>query len=200
MIEIEIPKGIKNIIFDLGGVILNIDYKLTAKAFEKLGFHNFDDTYSQQKQLGLFDDLETGKISKKGFLDQIKAYLPGHVTDKDITSAWNAMLLNLPKERVKHLNTLKHKYRIFLLSNTNQIHEEAFSKLILKENGIHSFDEIFERVYYSHKIGFRKPNKDCFQYVMESNKLNPNETLFVDDSIQHVEGANKLGIKTIFYS
>ena len=114
-------KGIKHIIFDLGGVILNIDYPLTSQAFKQLGVNNFDAVYSQAKQTSLFDDFETGKISPEKFVVQVKNLLDIKCTDDEIITSWNAMLLDFPKERLDLLQQLKNKYTIVLLSNTRMI-------------------------------------------------------------------------------
>lgn len=193
----KIKKNIKNIIFDLGGVILNIDYNLTSNSFKKLGIRDFDLLYSQAKQNNLFDDFETGKISSDEFRSYIKQFIP-NCSDKNIDDAWNAMLLDLPKDRLNLLNNVNKKYRIFLLSNTNEIHINKFTEYIKTNFGGNIFDDIFENYYYSSDIGFRKPNKDAFEYVIYNNNLIAEETLFIDDSIQHIEGANKIGLNTIF--
>lgn len=191
----NIQKKIKNIIFDLGGVILNIDYDLTSKAFKKLGIKDFDKLYSQAKQNNLFNNLETGKIDPEEFRTTLKKYIP-KATDQEIDFAWNAMLLDLPKERIKLLWEVKENYRIFLLSNTNAIHVKAFTKYVDQLYGENLFDDIFENHYYSNEIGFRKPNADAFQFVLSSNNLKAEETLFIDDSKQHIDGANKTGLNS----
>ena len=186
--------GVKNIIFDLGGVILNIDYGQTANAFKKIGVTNFDEIYSQAKQGKVFDKLETGELSIEEFSNYMKEFVPS-LKSMDIDKAWNAMLLDLPVQRIDLLKELKKGYRLFLLSNTNEIHIKSFRKMIKSFYGEYILDDIFEQQYYSSEIGKRKPNVDCFQYVLEQNGLEPSETLFIDDSMQHVEGARKLKIK-----
>ncbi|MBC8396168.1 MAG: HAD family phosphatase [Flavobacteriales bacterium] len=185
--------GVKNIIFDLGGVILNIDYGQTANAFKKIGVANFDEIYSQAKQVQVFDKLETGELTPDEFREYMKEIVPS-LQLSDIDKAWNAMLLDLPAARIDLLKKLKKKYRLFLLSNTNEIHIKCFRKIIDSSYGENIFDAIFENQYYSSEIGMRKPNPECFQYVLEKNGMEPSETLFIDDSIQHVEGARKLKI------
>jgi len=185
--------GVKNIIFDLGGVILNIDYGQTANAFKKIGVANFDEIYSQAKQVQVFDKLETGELTPDEFREYMKEIVPS-LQLSDIDKAWNAMLLDLPASRIDLLKKLKKKYRLFLLSNTNEIHIKCFRKIIDSFYGENIFDAIFENQYYSSEIGMRKPNPECFQYVLEKNGMEPSETLFIDDSIQHVEGARKLKI------
>jgi HAD superfamily hydrolase (TIGR01509 family) len=185
----------KNLLFDLGGVLLNIDYCLTSKAFQKLGWQNFDDFYSQKNQQVLFDQLEIGAISPKEFIESIQKINP-NFSDLDIIEAWNAMLLDLPKERIELLKQLKKNHLLLLLSNTNVIHFEAFNSIIKTQHtGLH-IDELFHATYYSHQLGKRKPNIETFQYIIKMHKINASETLFIDDSIQHIEGAKKAGLET----
>lgn len=183
---------IKNIIFDLGGVLLNIDYSLTSKAFKELGIENFDALYSQAKQTTLFDDFEKGLTDSKQFREGLRKYI--NTNDDNINKAWNAMLLDFPKERLELLKKLKNNYRLFLLSNTNDIHITWYSNYLLKVYGSKDLSHIFEKDYYSYKTGMRKPEKEIFELVMKENKLNPEETLFIDDSSQHIEGAKKVNI------
>ena len=194
----QIQTNFKNIIFDFGGVILNIDYTRSVEAFKKIGLDNFEKYYSQAEQKELFDNLETGRISPQDFRNELKRHLDGNYTDADIDKAWNAMLLDLPEERVQLLDSIRNKYRTFLLSNTNKIHHTAFSSSLKKKFNRDIFSELFEKAYFSHEINMRKPNAEIFELVLNENGLKKEETLFIDDSIQHIEGANKLGIQTIF--
>lgn len=186
-------KGKENIIFDLGGVLLNIDYNLTSRAFVDLGFDDFDVFYSQKQQTELFDLFETGKIGSEEFLEKLLLKIP-NVSSGAVSDAWNAMLLDLPQSRLELLRSLRKDFRIFLLSNTNQIHEEAFTKIINERYENNVLEDIFEKVHLSHKIGLRKPTQECFNFVLESSDLDPNKTIFIDDSMQHVFGANQIGI------
>lgn len=193
-------KQIKNIIFDLGGVILNIDYLLTVDAFKKLGIEDFDAIYSQKKQQHFFDEFETGRISAETFRNELRRYIPFPVGEGVIDQAWNAMLLDLPVEKVMLLSDLqKADYRLFLLSNTNEIHIEAYSKIVYATFGFSNFSHLFEKEYYSYELGMRKPDGDIFDFIIKENKLIPSETLFIDDSIQHVEGAIEAGIQAVLY-
>lgn len=186
---------IKNIIFDLGGVILNIDYNLTVKAFKSLGVNKFDSLYSQAMQSNLFDDFEVGKISDTQFIERLKTNIDIGLKDDAIINAWNAMLLDLPLSRIEMLKMLNDRgYRCFLLSNTNEIHLKEYSSLIEKEYGIGGLNNFFEKTYYSHQIGFRKPNANAFEYVLSDAQILKAETIFIDDSIQHIDGAKKVGL------
>ena len=189
---------IKNIIFDLGGVILNIDYHLTSKAFQALGIANFDEIYSQAQQSDLFDLLETGKITPTNFRSQIRKITGLQLSDEQIDSAWNAMLLDLPKERIDILQAAKQQYRTFLLSNTNAIHLEAYTEELQRVHKISGLEELFEKEYFSHTLGMRKPHPETFAEVLKLQGLKAEETVFIDDSYQHLEGAKKAGINTLF--
>ncbi len=185
------------IIFDLGGVILNIDYFKTSDAFKALGITNFDELYSQAVQNDIFDDLETGKLSEHDFRTYIKKQVSLALSDQDIDKAWNAMLLDLPKHRVDLIKQLALKYPVFLYSNTNSIHLKAFRSIIQHEHGnANLLEEIFKTTYYSHELQQRKPNPEGFLHILTENGLTASQTLFIDDSIQHIKGARAIGLQT----
>ena len=188
-------ESFKNIIFDLGGVIINIDYSLTTQAFAKLGLSNFDSLFSQAKQNPLFDLYEKGLVPSSDFRNEVRKYLDKPLDDTIIDEAWNAMLLDVPAERLQLLKKAKLKHRTFLLSNTNDIHIETFNGYLQKTFGIADLSGYFDKLYLSYKVGMRKPDKEIFELVISQNNLNPHETLFIDDSVQHVEAAKKLGIQ-----
>ena len=185
---------IKNIIFDLGGVILNLNYQATTDAFKKLGVKNFQQLYSQKQQTELFNNFEKGLINSEKFILQLQKTTA--LKEKQIINAWNAMLLDLPKKRLDFILSLKSNYNTYLLSNTNEIHIEYFESQLSKNNQLALFKKCFSKIYYSSRIGDRKPNESCFDKVIKENNLIPKETLFIDDSIQHIRSANKIGIKT----
>lgn len=187
----------KNLILDLGGVILDINYQFTIDAFNAIGIPHAEKLYSQQSQIPLFDNLEKGLISEEEFFDDIRLMSGTQHDDETLRKCWNAILIGLPKENVETLQELKKKYRLFLLSNTNSIHETAYRKMIIDQYGSFIFDDIFEKMYLSHRVHLRKPSVEIFEYVIGNSGLNKNETLFIDDSIQHVEGAKKAGIDSI---
>lgn len=189
---------VKNIIFDLGGVILNIDYRLTEEAFIKLGCKNFAEIYSQAKQTSLFDDFEEGKIDEAAFFYKLKELGKLDVNFKEVRDAWNAMLIELPPDNLRMLKELQPDYRLFLLSNTNHSHLTALTHLVERVCPMHDFEGVFEKVYYSHLIGVKKPNPAPFLQILLENELTASETLFIDDSIQHVKGAEKTGIKAVW--
>lgn len=188
---------VKNIIFDLGGVILDIDYARPVEAFKKLGAENFEKVFSQDAQASFMSKFERGEIKPAEFRKKVKSYLPETVSDREIDEAWNSILGQLPSQRIVLLKMLDRMgYRLFLLSNTNSIHIRAFTQYLDETYGKQLFKELFEKVYYSSKIGMRKPSKKIFEHVLNDSNLNPAETLFIDDSPQHVEAANKVGLHT----
>jgi len=191
-------KGIRHIIFDLGGVLINIDYSLTEKAFIALGIDNFAEIYSQLQQTPLFDELEKGNIGKDDFVIALQKAAGKEIVAASIIDAWNAMLLDFPLRRLQILQQLQLHYDLFLLSNTNEIHEAAFNKILMDANGIPNIGVFFHRIYLSHRVGLRKPMKEIFELVLNENGLKAEHTLFIDDSPQHVAAAKAFGIQTIY--
>ena len=187
---------IKSIIFDLGGVILNLNYSKTEDEFKKIGVLNFKEFYSQKKQTLLFDDFEKGKIKPEEFISSFKESENLKIKEIDFINAWNAMLLEIPNEKLQFIDGLKKDYKIILLSNTNEIHIKKFEDDLKKNNMLEQFYKCFNKIYYSSRMGKRKPEENCFNQVLEENGLIAENTLFIDDSIQHIEGAKKAGIKT----
>ena len=185
-------KNCKAVIFDLGGVLLNIDSRLTIAAFNELGVKNADLFYSKKIQTPIFDKIEIGAISPKEFLEQLQKECD-NASIELVENAWNAMLVDLPQSRLDYIKNLKNNYQIFLLSNTNTIHIRALKNKIGAEKW-KAFSSVFDKMYLSHEIGFRKPDKEAFQIILEENNLNPNEVFFIDDSPQHIETAKKMGI------
>ncbi len=183
---------------DLGGVILNIDYYKTINAFQKLGIPNFDELYTQAKQEHLFDDYESGKIDSNEFLTRLSEHFNVSRSREEIINAWNAMLLDLPQERLEFLSSLKKKYRTSLLSNTNPIHIECFHEIIKRENNIDSLNPYFDHVHFSSDLGMRKPDPEIFEHVCKLHNYVPSETLFIDDSSQHVNGAKEAGLQAYY--
>jgi glucose-1-phosphatase len=190
--------NVKNIIFDLGGVIINIDYHKSIRELEQYCQHGHTIEYSQKAQSQLFDLFETGNSSPEDFRRELRETYHLDATDEQIDDAWNAMLLDIPAERIELLRELSKKYRIFLLSNTNAIHLKRFNEMVEHSFTIPSLDSLFERTYYSHLIGQRKPDAIVFEQILEQNGLQREETLFIDDSIQHIESADKVGLQTLF--
>tara|TARA_B110000240_G_scaffold168791_1_gene191407 strand:- start:47 stop:667 length:621 start_codon:yes stop_codon:yes gene_type:complete len=185
-------KKYKAIIFDLGAVILNINYQNTIDEFTKLKVKNATTFYSKKVQTDLFNQIETGVISRNEFLKALQKETK-NATIIQLEQAWNAMLLDLPQERLQMIKKLKNNHTIYLLSNTNAIHIDALKKQLEKKKWL-AFCELFDKMYLSHELGLRKPDAKIFEYILKEQKLKAEEVFFIDDSQQHIASAKKLGI------
>ena len=189
-------KPIRNIVFDLGNVIINIDPELTLRRFRELGVVNFDELYTIMRQTDVFDRLDTGKITLAEFRQAIRDFTQVNLADEWIDEAWCAMLLDFPEENVELLQKLRSiGYKLYLLSNTNQMHIDYYTKYLKQQFGHDLLSELFDRTFYSHEIGYRKPNREAFEYVLKYEGLKPAETLFIDDLEHNVIGARQTGMQ-----
>jgi glucose-1-phosphatase len=191
-------QGVKNIIFDLGGVILNLDNGRTEKAFTDLGVKNFREYFGHGFAASFFKDYEVGSITDRQFIDSIRKLTGLDVPDQAIIDSWNALLLDFPPERIQLLKHLRKNYRLFLFSNTNALHLAALQQIWSSTFDGGSLDDHFEKTYYSHLLGMRKPDREPFQHILQENGLKGEETLFVDDAMINVEGAEKAGLRGLF--
>ncbi len=186
---------IKNIIFDLGGVIYDIRYENIPEAFARMGAGNLVELYSKAKQTDFIDLYEEGLISSNEFCEEIRKVSLLPLTNKQIQDAWNAILVDVPATRVEFLLKLKEKYNLYLFSNTNQFNYECFTAYLKEKYGFDIFETIFKAAYFSHILHIRKPKEEGFRRIIQEQQLNPAETLFIDDSPQHVEGARRCGLQ-----
>lgn len=185
-----------SIIFDLGGVLLNIDYNKTVEAFRKLGMPNPEQAFTKEIQAELFQKLEKGIISEKLFIEELKKHFDGS-TEQEIVDAWCALLLDFPIKRYEFLKKLSANYRLFVLSNTNIIHLKAFQKIIDKTVGWSEFTSLFEGIGYSHELNSRKPDAEIFEKILNKYSLDREKTTFIDDTLEHVESARRVGLEAI---
>ncbi len=189
-----IVRHIKNIIFDLGGVIINLAPELTTLEFDKLSEIPFQKAFNSPLKTQLFDRFEKGQMGEVDFFEKLKKELRFHGSYQDMLKAWNAMLLGVPDSRLDLLVQAKLNYRTFLLSNTNEAHVAAFENDLYHTNGVKHLSDYFEETYYSCRIGMIKPDREIFEFVLHRNKLKASETVFIDDSPQHVKGAGECSI------
>jgi putative hydrolase of the HAD superfamily len=190
----EILKGIKNIIFDLGGVLLNINPKKTIEAFGQLGMEELIGEKGLSYDHDIFYLMEQGKVSPEEFRDGVRKLLSTEVSDEQIDEAWTAMLLDFPKVRVQLVQNLRIHYGIYLFSNTNAIHVAKYHSDFRKQHGF-EVSSLFEKDFYSNEIGYRKPSPESFQEIIRLSGIIPEETLFIDDSLANVEAAKACGLK-----
>ncbi|MFM2049224.1 MAG: hypothetical protein RI955_1772 [Bacteroidota bacterium] len=192
-----INENITAVIFDLGGVLFDINYQATSQAFKDLGMKDFDKAYSQAQQNNVFDEFEKGNISNDLLRNFVRENASYTLTNEQIDIAWNAMLIGMPAFKFDTLKKVAQHYKIFLLSNTNGIHLPMVKQMIENNTPGKSLENHFIKTYYSNEIHRRKPNADAFELVLSENNLQPENTLFLDDTLQHVEGAKKCGINSI---
>jgi glucose-1-phosphatase len=188
---------IKNILFDWGGVITDLHLEATKKAFRDLGLAIFDEQVPHNSLDTVFIPFEIGNISPEEFRNNIRKLSTVSLTDVMIDGAWNAMLGVLPEERWKLLESISQTYRTFLLSNTNVIHVNYYFNYLQGIYGTYGYLHLFEKAYFSHEVHLRKPNADIFEYVVNDSGIKPQETLFIDDFIENIETARRLGFQTV---
>lgn len=190
------PPGVKNIIFDLGGVIINLSVEKTHQAFATLSGLPVQEIKNRVHHGKFFHEYEKGLITDAEFRNHLRQSLNLKVTDADLDTAWNAMLLDIPIERIQLLERLKQTHSIYLLSNTNNIHLQCFSGIVKTLTGNSAIDYYFHKAYYSHLLKLSKPDVAIYNHVLAQNNLTPAETIFLDDNKDNLAGANKAGIKT----
>ena len=188
--------NIKNIILDLGGVILDLDFESSINEFKKLGITGIVDLYQIPEEYPFFKQFEKGMISPDQLRGEIRNATGNNLSDEEIDYAWNIISVGFSKESIDTVLKLNQQFRLFLLSNTNAIHEIYYNNQLHEEHGIKNLTEIFEKVYYSHDLHMRKPDAEIFEFVLHDSQLISEETLFVDDTLVHIETASSLGIKT----
>lgn len=191
-----VPSGVKNIIFDLGGVIINLSVEKTHQAFAALSGLSVNEIKSMVHHGAFFHDYERGLISDAEFRTHLRESLRLTVSDVQLDAAWNAMLLDIPIERINLLVRLKEKFSLYLLSNTNNIHLQCFNDIVKNLTGQPFIDYYFHRAYYSHLLKISKPDVAIYNHVLLQNGLRAEETIFLDDNKDNLTGANKAGIKT----
>ncbi|WP_207428712.1 HAD family phosphatase [Pedobacter sp. SYSU D00535] len=186
--------NIKNIIFDYGNVIFTIDFKKTQHTFTELGIQNVENVFAHVGQNPLFDEYEKGNISSAEFRDGIRKITNRpELSDEEINRAWMSLLVGIPPVNHQIVLAAQKRYRTFLLSNINEIHLDYITEYLKREFNTDTNDIFFEKVYYSHLVRMRKPHPEIFQFVLQDSNLDPSETLYIDDSPQHIKGAIEAG-------
>ncbi len=190
--------SVKNLIFDLGGVILDLSIDHTLRSFSQLSDMPHNRVQEVYASAHGFLAYEKGEIDDAAFRDFIRQTFSISADDATIDSTWNSMLRGIPQVKLDLLLRLQREFRVFLLSNTNGIHLEHINNVILDAGGAgKELDTYFHRAYYSHRMRKRKPDAEIFEQVLDENNLLPEQTLFLDDYDINIAGANALGIKTV---
>ena len=191
---------IKNIIFDLGGVILDIDENVVYKELEKMGIEISELAHSKEF-MEILSKFDTGIYTAATFRKKTKQFIGQEkMTDQKFDSIWNAMLLDIPRERIEAIEKVKKHYKIYLMSNTNVIHYDLYVRDLQLRFGYNEFDELFNKSYFSFAEHLEKPDPRFFELILDHEHLLPEETLFIDDTAENIEAAKSLGIKTYHIS
>ena len=185
---------LRNIIFDLGGVLLDLDVQKTFDAFEKMGLTKEVMMKRYNKEENFFLQFEKGQISAKEFRASLRKMIGNSVSNEKIDYAWNEMLRGFKKDTIRLLSDLSGKYPLYLLSNTNEIHLPFYSEQFRETSGGTTLKKYFIETYYSHIIGTRKPEPESFRYVLKDADLEPTETLFIDDFEENCTTAREIGL------
>jgi len=186
----------KNILFDFGGIFVDLDLSSVNMGIQTYLGTTFQGLYHRYSEV--FDGFETGHLSEKAFLDAVAEMgLPKN----KIQGIWNSMVLGIPKNRIDFLQSLQGQFNLYLFSNTNSFHEKELNRLMIEQHGmtLDDFRKLFDGSWFSHDIGFRKPNKEGFEYIIQQTGINPQETLFIDDSASYLEGAKAVGMPTVLH-
>lgn len=191
--------GIKNIIFDLGAVIIPIDFEKTFQAFSALSALPVHEIKRRYQSVSLFVDFEKGVIGNFAFLQELRRLLEvdAAVSDQQLIDAWNTLLLPIPKERTDRIKALAANYRLFLLSNTNPIHIKDVNRILTECTQIPALEHLFETTWYSYDLGLIKPGTDIYKTVLQLKALQAHETVFLDDNADNIAGARAVGIDAL---
>ena len=187
----------KAVIFDFGNVIINIDFK---RIYQTFAIYTSKSEAYIEKQITdnqLFRRYESGQFTDEEFREIIRQVLGFPLSDTEINKAWNAVLLDIPADRIELIKKIRQKYPVYLLSNTNNIHIKASNYYLWKAHGISNLDQLFDKLFLSYEMGMWKPDTEIYYHMLKKIKLQPNETLFLDDNINNIESAKSIGIQTI---
>ena len=189
---------IKNIIFDLGGVIIDLHPEKTITEFSRIcgiSLQELQNILLNNRQI--FIDYETGRINSQEFRKGVLTILNHDIPEHDFACAWNSIIFDVPEERIRMLEQLKKKYRLFLFSNINELHAQRVEEVLAASTVASGLLGYFEKVYYSHLVNKRKPDEEAFWLVLRENNLVPEETLFIDDMAENTKAAKKTGIQVL---
>lgn len=191
-------ESIKNIVFDLGDVIINIDVPRAAHSFATLSSRESAEVIRLFEEGKLFRQFETGELDAPGFRAYVRDLLNNTTwADTEVDTAWNSLLLDIPVERIELIKALSQNYRLFLLSNTSSIHIEAVNQILHKASGVEQLGDLFEKLFLSYEMGVMKPHPEIYQRVLDEADIRAEETLFLDDNADNIRAAGALGIQTI---
>ncbi len=187
----------KAVIFDFGNVIINIEFQRIYQTFSKLTSKPIAYIEKRITEEQIFRRYESGQFTDEEFREIIRQTLCFALSDKEVDTAWNAILLDIPTERIDLINNIRKKYPVYLLSNTNNIHISASNNYLNEAHGIKNLDVLFDKLYLSYEMGMWKPDTEIYYEVLRSINLEPNQVIFFDDNLQNIESAMAIGMQTI---
>ena len=189
-------QNINAIIFDIGNVLVDIDYEYMVSQFAKIADIDFHQIVTYSRQDRMFDQYEKGQISTADFRTTLRKYLKAGITDDEIDTAWNSILIHYPAAKFELLKKLREQYKLFALSNINELHIAAIDVKVQDLFAAPDMSSYFDHAYYSHEMGHRKPETEIYQMVLDGQNLIPHQTLFIDDKLENITAAASLGIQT----
>ncbi len=189
-------KAIKNVILDLGGVIINIDPMRTVEYLASYGVADIETAFARLEEARVFERVELGEINEAEMADEIRQLIPEAPSQEIIRAAWNSLLLDIPAERGAIVKRLAAKYPLYLLSNTSPGHMAIIDGMVREQFGWSSLREPFVRAFYSYEMGVRKPDSAIYARMLEESGLNPEETVFLDDTLANLEKAREFKLQT----
>ena len=193
----DVLQGIDAIIFDFGNVLIDLDYPKVIKGFSQVAKKNQDEIEELVVTAPVLQKFEMGMIGPDEFRAKMNSILGTKMGERQFENIWNSMLKSITKERMDKVLKIGERFDTFILSNTNMIHEMAYEEMIMMETGKDSLRDFVKEVYYSHEIGMRKPNPNCYNFVIDDIGLYASRMLFLDDRLDNVEAAQKSGLKSI---
>jgi putative hydrolase of the HAD superfamily len=191
---------IKNVIFDFGNVLFDLDLPSIERNLQQLMGGEYEQAREKLLRNRVFELYETGGMTSAEFLDHIRMSAPEPPAPEVIRDIWNSIFLEMPAHRFTMLQELRQKYKVFLLSNINELHEQWIADYMVRVHGIHDYESLyFDGVYFSHLIRLRKPDTAIYEYVLADAELNPAESVFFDDVEANIEGARAVGIEAFLH-
>lgn len=187
---------IKNIVFDLGGVIIDLDRKQAVKNFQEIGVQDADKLIDAYEQKGIFLEVENGTISADEFCRKLSEHVGKELSYEEVKKGWMGFIVDVPLYKLEYISKLRENYSVYLLSNTNPIIQESWARTPAFTSAGLPISAYFDKMYASYEVGITKPDSAIFQYMIKDSGLIPTETLFVDDGLNNIEVARKMGFQT----
>lgn len=187
---------IKNIVFDLGGVLIDLSHDQAVRRFEEIGVVDAAQLLDPYEQKGIFLEVENGTITADGYCQKLREHTGKDLSYEEIKHAWLGFIVDVPQYKLDHLLKLREHYNVYLLSNTNPIIQEGWARTGQFSAAGRPIGDYFDKMYTSYEVGVTKPDRKIFDYMIADSGLIPSETLFVDDAKSNVEVGRNLGFQT----